>query len=111
MVAGGGGGGNGQPPGGGGAGGYLNGTLNVLANGTVYSVTVGDGGAVGDKMGYDGGDSSFHDVVAKGGGGGAFYYSKGKDGGSGGGGGFWVRKSGRSIIMNRVLRSLESNPL
>ena len=108
VIAGGGGGGSGQAPGGGGAGGYLNGTLNIPANGTVYNVTVGDGGAT-ENDGYNGGDSSFGDVVSKGGGGGAFYYNDGKDGGSGGGGGMWdyPKNRGRAIIMNRTLRSLE----
>ena len=112
VVAGGGGGGGGnQAPGGGGAGGYLNGTLNIPANGTVYNVTVGDGGLVGDKNGYNGGDSSFHDVRSKGGGGGSYYTNGGNDGGSGGGGGMWESDPGRAIIMNRTLRSLESYPL
>ena len=71
----------------------MNGTLDIPANGTVYTVTVGNGGAKGDSGssydGYNGGDSSFgDDVVATGGGGGGTWYRKGHNGGSGGGGGY-----------------------
>ena len=76
----------------------MNGTLDIAADGTVYTVTVGNGGAKGDSGtnydGYNGGDSSFDDVVATGGGGGGEYMSIGKDGGSGGGGGKDGSKSG-----------------
>ena len=104
IVAGGGAGGEattsgGYGRGGGGAGGYLTnfgGSALVLTPSTVYTVTVGAGGAIQtDQSGGDGGDSilsgsDITDVTATGGGGGGGQdsYEAGRDGGSAGGGGF-----------------------
>ena len=101
IVAGGGAGGEastsgGYARGGGGAGGMLSnfgGVALSLSPGTVYTVAVGDGGAIQtDQSGGDGGDSSITgsditDVTATGGGGGGGQdgYAPGRDGGSGGG--------------------------
>ena len=101
IVAGGGGGGyRAEPCGGGGAGGYRTnyGSTAISFNpGTVYTVTVGTGGAgsttTGTNGGAEGNDSSLAgsditDISATGGGGGAggTLVSGGKDGGAGGGG-------------------------
>ena len=101
IVAGGGGGGyRAEPCGGGGAGGYRTnyGSTAISFNpGTVYTVTVGTGGAgsttTGTNGGAEGNDSSLAgsditDISATGGGGGAggTLVTGGKDGGSGGGG-------------------------
>jgi hypothetical protein len=101
IVAGGGGGGyRAEPCGGGGAGGYrtnYGSTAISLNPGTVYTVTVGTGGAgstdTSTNGGADGVDSSLAgsditDISATGGGGGAggTLATGGKDGGSGGGG-------------------------
>ena len=104
IVAGGGAGGEastsgGYARGGGGAGGMLSnfgGVALSLSPGTVYTVAVGDGGAIQtDQSGGDGGDSSITgsditDVTATGGGGGGGQdgYAPGRDGGSGGGAGY-----------------------
>ena len=104
IVAGGGAGGEattsgGYGRGGGGAGGYLTnfgGSALVLTPSTVYTVTVGAGGAIQtDQSGGDGGDSilsgsDITDVTATGGGGGGGQdsYEAGRDGGSAGGGGY-----------------------
>ena len=84
----------------------MNGTLDISANGTVYSITVGNGGAVGESSpfhGFNGQDSSFGNViVAKGGGGGSIW--GGRSGGSGGGGGVTTQgHSGIAIIKRTVV--------
>ena len=77
----------------------MNETLDVYGNGTVYIVTVGNGGAEGSTYGADGGSSSFGYVLAVGGGGGGHYYTVGKSGGSGGGGGYSGAKEGKITSM------------
>ena len=82
--------------GGGGAGGVVYGSMAVQAN-TDYSVVVGAGGAPvswcvtspSGCAGGNGGDSSFHGIVAYGGGGGGNVLGSGSAGGSGGGAGDW----------------------
>ena len=96
LVVGGGGGGGGtvnEPStgytagGGGGAGGMLTGTLTVVP-GTVYTVTIGGGGAAGyNSIGGNGSDSVFATITATGGGGGGRAKARGDEGGSGGGSG------------------------
>lgn len=96
LVVGGGGGGGGAydtgSAGGGGGGLVLYGTLSVVP-GETYSIVVGAGGTGGtadrtvspfEESGADGGDSSFHAIVAFGGGGG--YRSRLQTGGTGFGG-------------------------
>jgi hypothetical protein len=107
VIAGGGGGGNGRG-GGGGAGGYRNSFSTETSGGggsseasltfnqgTVYTITVGGGGAGGptsDTAGSNGSDSSISGTgittitSTAGGGGGAAFIASGKIGGSGGGG-------------------------
>jgi len=96
VVAGGGSGGGGNS-GGGGAGGLLTnygGSAISLTPGTVYTATVGAGGAsIGAGLGNDGSNSSLSGtgistVTAIGGGGGGYSGENGRDGGSGGGGGY-----------------------
>ena len=101
LVVAGGGGGGGQCSGGGGAGGLLTDTDLTLTK-TSYSIVVGDGGTAGtganvgtgsyDNHGGNGGNSSFHTVIAIGGGGTSGYNSglRSADGGSGGGGSYTV---------------------
>jgi hypothetical protein len=74
LIVGGGGGGGASTGGGGGAGGFVTGTTTVT-NSTVYTITVGAGGAGGIQAsapyrGTNGGDSVFAGVTAFGGGGG-----------------------------------------
>ncbi len=98
VVAGGGSGGGSNNGGGGGAGGLLTnfgGTAITLFTGSVYTATVGAGGAaVGHSTnGNDGGNSvlsgdNVTTITAIGGGGGANANNGGRDGGSGGGGGY-----------------------
>jgi hypothetical protein len=89
IVAGGGGGGY-QNAGGGGAGGLLTGT-STLVTGTVYSFTVGAGGAGATSgttgAGTSGSNSTGFGLTAIGGGGGGDVIGNGLSGGSGGGGG------------------------
>ena len=92
VVAGGGGGGSDDTGGGGGAGGFRTSTQTV-SEGTVITVTVGDGGAsvAGATESNDGSDSSISGsglttITSAGGGGGGGSQTGGKDGGSGGGG-------------------------
>ena len=69
--------------GGGGAGGFLSGIINNLPASN-YSITVGNGGSIGNN----GANSSFHTYTAIGGGKGGWYLNNaGSSGGSGGGGG------------------------
>jgi len=96
MIIAGGGGGGSDMGGGGGAGGYLTGTVNLVAN-TVYSIVVGAGGigslayhGAGIRSGSNGSNSSAFGVIAIGGGlGGNSFNSAGVAngllGGSGGG--------------------------
>jgi hypothetical protein len=101
IVAGGGAGGrnrfpSGRAGGGGGAGGliYLQ-NQNISAGS--YNITVGNGGNIdvggnNSGEGFDGGNSSFNNIIAIGGGGGATtfqdkHYTLGRNGGSGGGAG------------------------
>jgi hypothetical protein len=99
LVVAGGGGGGGWTGGGGGAGGYRTST-QLIAVGTVLSVTVGGGGAGGDygnstSKGTNGSASSITgnsiNITSAGGGGGGGYttgsQTEGASGGSGGGGG------------------------
>ena len=78
------GGGGGAGWGGGGAGGYRTGNLSVTA-GNDYTITVGDGGAIGNNTtaGTNGGNSVFSTITSAGGGGGGS--GAGSAGGSGGG--------------------------
>jgi hypothetical protein len=94
LVIGGGGSGGGFTGGGGGAGGYRTSTQTSIAQGTVITVTVGDGGAStsGDNMGNSGSSSSISGsglttITSAGGGAGANAVNVGIAGGSGGGGG------------------------
>ena len=69
----------------------MHGTLDIAANGTEYTITVGHGGTTRNN----GGDSSIGSlVVAIGGGAGMGYNQAGNSGGSGGGGGYSGSKSG-----------------
>lgn len=79
----------------------MNGTLEIGEDRTVYTVTIGDGGAVGSSSsGYNGYDSSFgQEIVAIGGGGGGWNNNRGRDGGSGGGGGWNVDKPGNAKFI------------
>tara|TARA_S200002703_G_scaffold159676_1_gene174047 strand:+ start:16 stop:1296 length:1281 start_codon:yes stop_codon:yes gene_type:complete len=96
LVAGGGSGGS-RNSGGGGAGGYttnFTGTKITIQAGSVYTVTVGGGGAspATESIGNDGDDSvlsgaGIATVTAIGGGGGGNGSNAGRDGGSGGGSG------------------------
>ena len=88
IVAGGGGGGSGGDGGaGGGAGGLLTSTT-LLTSGTVYSVTVGAGGAAfSNTIGSTGNNSVFSSITALGGGGGGGGGTSALTGGSGGSGG------------------------
>jgi hypothetical protein len=90
VVAGGGGGAGYAYAGGGGAGGYLTGTLTFIP-GTVYTATVGGGGAGSSPgvQGVNGSNSTFPGVTAAVGGGGGCTSNPtgGSSGGSGGGGG------------------------
>ena len=101
LVVAGGGAGGGDPAsggsgGGGGAGGFRTSTQN-LAIGSVYTITVGDGGASSRNVGADGSNSSISGnnittITSAGGGGGgsannSFSPAAGRNGGSGGGGG------------------------
>ncbi len=108
VVAGGGGGaGSGTDTtawggGGGGAGGLLQGSDYLLSPGN-HAVTVGSGGAGGQRngstglqQGSNGGNSSFASISAIGGGGGGAYKIAGSVGGSGGGGGGRVTTAGGS---------------
>ena len=64
----------------------MNGTLDISADGTEYTITVGSGGASQNN----GLDSSFGSaVVAIGGGAARSFNQAGNNGGSGGGGGGW----------------------
>ena len=92
LVVAGGGGGSARIGGGGGAGGLLTGTTTLIGE-TVYTVTVGDGGAGGTGpvgvggVGSSGGNSSALGISTSGGGGGAHYTAgSAVSGGSGGGG-------------------------
>ena len=111
LVVAGGGGGGGWTGGGGGAGGFRTSTQNFTPT-TVYTVTVGDGGASrtgsnSPSVGNDGSDSSISGsglttITSTGGGGGggngtddATTNGEGQDGGSGGGGGgYYSRAAG-----------------
>ena len=91
VVAGGGGSGN-DVGGGGGGGGLCYSASYPVTPGSTYNITVGNGGANSDGngiKGYNGGDSAFGSVLARGGGGGGSYIGNGAglSGGSGGGGG------------------------
>jgi len=98
LVVAGGGAGGANNGGGGGAGGLLTnfgGTAITLFTGSVYTATVGAGGAaaVPSNKGGDGGNSvlsgdNVTTITAIGGGGGATQNTSGRDGGSGGGGGY-----------------------
>lgn len=88
VVGGGGAGGrSSQDSGGGGAGGFRTGFLTLTPG--AYTVTVGDGGAIGgvNQSGNSGQPSSFHTIESAGGGFGANFYQVGGNGGSGGGSG------------------------
>ncbi len=103
LVVGGGGGGGGaynnSSGGGGGAGGFVTGTINIIAGD--HMIVVGSGGAAGVMnssvgsmtAGSNGGNSSFLDMnstyqfIGWGGGGGGTSVDNGKEGGSGGGAG------------------------
>ena len=86
--------GNSEGGGGGGAGGYRTSTQS-LSLGTVYTITVGDGGAsftTGNTIGNNGSNSSISGsglttITSTGGGGGGNTGTDGRNGGSGGGGG------------------------
>jgi hypothetical protein len=99
IVAGGGGGGSPNNAGGGGAGGLLSGTISPASFGTIYTVTVGGGGANGGggtANGSNGSNSSITgitDAIGGGGGGGA-PPNGGLSGGSGGGNGYLNTGSG-----------------
>jgi hypothetical protein len=96
VVAGGGGGGSGGS-GGGGAGGVLTGSLD-LSPGTVYTITVGAGGAAGvgtNIAGASGTNSSLNSLIAIGGGGGGSPSGAAKSGGSGGGAGRGLAGAGQ----------------
>jgi hypothetical protein len=88
VIAGGGSGGSGYAVGGGGAGGYKTGYLAVTGS-TAYSITVGDGGAVGSSgaSGGDGDNSVFSTITSTGGGGGGGSTGGDIDGNNGGSGG------------------------
>lgn len=93
VVAGGGGGGS-QVGGGGGGGGVIYNPAYNVSPGTVYTVTVGDGGlgsTSSSSSGANGGNSVFDTITATGGGGGGSYNANSGtvpgNGGSGGGGG------------------------
>jgi len=92
IVAGGGGGGS--IGGGGGAGGLLSGSGLTLDTNSIYTVTVGAGGAISGGQGVNGSNSSFsaYATSAVGGGYGGGYGNptglSGATGGSGGGGGY-----------------------
>ena len=91
LVVGAGGGGGYDDGGAGGAGGYRTSTQD-LAPGTVYTVTVGDGGTGNAPGGTQGGDavisgSGLTTITSTGGGEGGQPGGAGGDGGSGGGGG------------------------
>jgi len=108
VVAGGGGGGdrffdgaNDESGGGGGAGGYRTSTQTSIAQGTVITVTVGDGGAGSTQYnnGTSGSNSSISGsglttITSAGGGGGGRDKTNGINGGSGGGGGSESTTSG-----------------
>jgi hypothetical protein len=81
IIAGGGGGGNDHGGGGGGAGGYLTGTTDLNLN-TIYTLTVGGGGA----NGVAGSNSTAFSLTSIGGGFGGSEYLASGSGGSGGGG-------------------------
>lgn len=89
LVVAGGGGGSGDIGGGGGAGGLIYDSVYPVTPGTVYNITVGQGGAAsdgtGNRQGAQGGHSIFGTVFALGGGGGSQGTSPGGTGGSGGG--------------------------
>jgi len=108
VIAGGGSGGGGYQGGGGGGGGYRNSYSTetsggngsseaslTFTDGTVYTITVGAGGAAqtsSDTQGNDGSNSSISGtgittITSTGGGGGGGFTSNGKAGGSGGGSG------------------------
>jgi len=96
IVAGGasGSGNQGGGAGGGGAGGLLTGT-SALTSGTVYTITVGAGGAVSTNIfGNDGNNSTALGLTAIGGGGGATGNNNGRSGGSGGGSGEYSGNQG-----------------
>ena len=85
--------GNSEGAAGGGAGGYRT-SSSSLTPGSVYTVTVGDGGALVtafNTIGNDGSDSSISgtgvSITSTGGGGGGNSATVGRNGGSGGGGG------------------------
>jgi len=93
LVVGGGGGGGGEAGGGGGAGGFITSTQRIDV-GSVYTIIVGDGGALssGFANGASGSNSSITGsgittITSAGGGGGSFWGADGKSGGSGGGSG------------------------
>ena len=95
VIAGGGSGADGNGGGaGGGAGGYRTST-QTISQGTVITITVGDGGAdqpSGAVTGNNGSNSSISGsglttITSAGGGGGGYYTGVGANGGSGGGGG------------------------
>jgi hypothetical protein len=93
VVAGGGKGGNGVG-GGGGAGGYRTST-QTLNGGTVYTITVGDGGSGGSGSNSSISGSGLTTITSAGGGAGGTTGNAGSAGGSGGGGaGFPVQYAG-----------------
>jgi len=98
LLVGAGGGGGGNAGAGGGAGGVIN-VLATIAQGTVYSVTIGSGGIGGSGTapfsGTNGGNTVFNGLTALGGGAGGAYNTaistsvNGASGGSGGGGAYY----------------------
>jgi Concanavalin A-like lectin/glucanases superfamily len=98
LLVGAGGGGGGNAGAGGGAGGVIN-VLATIAQGTVYSVTIGNGGVGGSGTapfsGTNGGNTVFNGLTALGGGAGGAYNTaistsvNGASGGSGGGGAYY----------------------
>ena len=98
LLVGGGGGGAGNAGAGGGAGGVIN-VLATIAQGTVYGVTIGNGGIGGSSTspfsGTNGGNTVFNGLTALGGGAGGAYNTaistsvNGASGGSGGGGAYY----------------------
>ena len=103
VVAGGGAGGHGGTGGGGGAGGFRQTSGTTLTTGTIYTISVGDGGTAattgavvpGDDSSITGSDIT--DFVSAGGGGGGMPAAQtGGDGGSGGGAAYGSYTGGAS---------------
>ena len=87
LVVAGGGAGGAHQAGGGGGGGLVYNTNHALLFDVVYTISVGAGGPmVSSGLGYNGTDSTFGTITAKGGGGGGYYQggASGSGGSSGG---------------------------